>query len=373
MAGSRSVRLSREDGIEAISNLSLSVNHGMSKDGMMKNFRIEGQEMVPVVVARKPLPSGASMPVVGLGTFGSDSVPAVRIAETVRDAIQIGYRHIDCASVYDNEAEIGQALQEVLQSGFVKREDLWITSKVWNDMHHDVIGSCEKSLTDLQLDYLDLYLVHWPFPNYHAPGCDVTSRSADARPYIHADYMKTWSQMETLVEKGLAKHIGTSNMTIPKLELLLRDCNIKPVCNEMELHPHFQQPELFAYCVGHSIQPIGYCPLGSPGRPERDRTVDDTVDLDEPVIVDIAEKHGIHPASVCIKWAIQRGQIPIPFSVNHYRDNLEAAVGAPLTDEEMAQIVAIDKNCRLIKGQVFLWKGNQSWEDLWDVDGTIAS
>jgi alcohol dehydrogenase (NADP+) len=350
-----------------------NVSRGLKKDGMTKKFKIKNQDMVPVVVDRKPLPSGASIPVVGLGTFGSDSVPAVRIAETVRDAIGIGYRHIDCASVYGNEAEIGQALQEVLQSGFIKREDLWITSKVWNDMHDDVIDSCEKSLTDLRLDYLDLYLVHWPFPNYHAPGCDVTSRSANARPYIHADYMKTWAQMETLVEKGLAKHIGTSNMTIAKLELLLRDCNIKPICNEMELHPHFQQPELFAYCVGHSIQPIGYCPLGSPGRPERDRTVDDTVDLDEPVIVDIAEKHGIHPASVCIKWAIQRGQIPIPFSVNHYRDNLEAAVGTPLTDEEMAQIADIDKNCRLIKGQVFLWKENQSWEDLWDVDGTIVS
>lgn len=334
---------------------------------------MENQEKEPMVVARKTLPSGASIPVVGLGTFGSDSVSAARIAETVRDAIGIGYRHIDCASVYGNEADIGQVLQDVLQSGLVKREDLWITSKVWNDMHHDVIGSCKKSLADLRLDYLDLYLVHWPFPNYHPPGCDVTSRSPDAKPYIHADYMKTWAQMEALVDMGLVRHIGTSNMTIPKLELLLRDANIKPACNEMELHPHFQQPDLFAYCVKHGIQPIGYSPLGSPGRPDRDRTADDTVDLEDPVIIDIADNHGIHPASVCIKWAVQRGQIPIPFSVNHYRDNLTAAMGTPLTHEEMAQIASIDKNCRLIKGQVFLWKDNQSWEDLWDLDGTIAS
>ena len=180
------------------------------------------------------------------------------------------------------------------------------------------------------------------------------------------------SYMEKLIEIGLVRHIGTSNMTIPKLELLLRDCTIKPVCNEMELHPHFQQPELFQYCLDHDIQPIGYSPIGSPGRPERDRTPEDTVDLEDPVIIEIAQNHGIHPAAVCIKWAIQRGQIPIPFSVNHYRNNLQAAVSEALTDDEMSQIALIDKNCRLIKGQVFLWKENQSWEDLWDLNGEIT-
>ena len=250
---------------------------------------------------------------------------------------------------------------------------MWITSKVWNDRHGDVVGSCRQSLADLQLDYLDLYLVHWPFPNFHPPKCDVSSRSLDAKPYIHADYIKTWAQMEELVDLGLVKHIGTSNMTIPKMDLLLRDCRIKPVCNEMELHPHFQQPELFDYCVERDILPIGYSPLGSPGRPERDRTPDDTVDLEDPVILKIAKAHGLHPASVAIKWAVQRGQIPIPFSVNHYRDNLEAALGDSLTEAEMAEIAGIDKGCRLIKGQVFLWKDNQTWEDLWDLDGTIAS
>ncbi len=327
----------------------------------------------PILVPCKPLPTGASIPVVGLGTFGSDSVSADQIAQTVKDAIALGYRHIDCASVYGNEAEIGTALQEVWQAGEVTRGDLWITSKVWNDRHGDVVGSCRQSLADLQLDYLDLYLVHWPFPNFHPPKCDVSSRSLDAKPYIHADYMKTWAQMEELVDLGLVKHIGTSNMTIPKMDLLLRDCRIKPVCNEMELHPHFQQPELFDYCVERDILPIGYSPLGSPGRPERDRTPDDTVDLEDPVILKIAKAHGLHPASVAIKWAVQRGQIPIPFSVNHYRDNLEAALGDSLTEAEMAEIAGIDKGCRLIKGQVFLWKDNQTWEDLWDLDGTIAS
>src|SRR5690606_14713855 len=103
------------------------------------------------------------------------------------------------------------------------------------------------SLKELQLDNLDLYLVHWPFPNFHPPGCSVESRSRDARPYIHESYMKTWRQMEKLVKMGLVRHIGTSNMTIPKLRLLLPDAEIKPAVNEMELHPHFQQPELFDF------------------------------------------------------------------------------------------------------------------------------
>ena len=164
-------------------------------------------------------------------------------------------------------------------------------------------------------------------------------------------------------------------MTIPKLELLLRDAKIKPVVNQMELHPHFQQPELFQYCAEHGIQPIGYSPLGSPSRPERDRTVDDTSDMEDPVIVKIAERLNVHSAYVCIKWAIQRGQIPIPFSIkeNQYLSNLHAAISEPLTDDDMKAIAGIDKNCRLIKGQVFLWESAKGWEDLWDLDGKIAS
>jgi diketogulonate reductase-like aldo/keto reductase len=267
--------------------------------------------------------TGAAIPAIGLGTFGSDSVSAAEVAEAVRGAAQIGYRHFDCASVYGNEPEIGQALEAIVAQG-IRREDLWITSKLWNDMHgeEDVIASCRQSLSDLRLGYLDLYLVHWPFPNFHPPGCDVTSRSREARPYTHDSYMKTWRKMEELVELGLVRHIGTSNMTIAKLKLLLRDARIKPAVNEMELHPHFQQPELFQFVLDHGIQAVGYCPIGSPGRPERDRTPKDTTPVEDPVVIEIASQHGIDPAVVCIKWAVQRGQIPIPFSIHHYRANL---------------------------------------------------
>jgi len=201
----------------------------------------------PTTVPTRTLQTGDKMPAIGLGTFGSDHITNETVADAVKQAITLGYRHIDCASVYGNEKEIGAALRQVIESGQVTRDELWITSKLWNDKHaeEDVILSCKQTLEDLQLDSLDLYLVHWPFPNFHAKGCDVSSRSADAKPYIHDNFMKTWRQMEKLVELGLVKNIGTSNMTQPKLERVLADAAIKPAVNEMELHPHFQQTELY--------------------------------------------------------------------------------------------------------------------------------
>jgi diketogulonate reductase-like aldo/keto reductase len=329
----------------------------------------------PATVPQKTLYTGAIMPGIGLGTFGSDRVTPGQVAEAVKGAAAAGYRHFDCASVYGNEPEVGVSLEAIIQGG-VKREEIWVTSKLWNDKHHedDVIDSCRQSLFDLRMKYLDLYLVHWPFPNFHPPHCDVTSRSPDAQPYIHENYMKTWRKMEELVDLGLVRHIGTSNMTIPKLKLVLRDARIKPAANEMELHPHFQQAELFKFVVDNGIQPIGYCPIGSPGRPERDRTLEDTAPTEDPVIIRIAQNLVIHPAEVCIKWAVQRGQTPIPFSVNprNYLANLQAAASGPLTGHEMQEIAKVDRNCRLIKGQVFLWKDGQTWEDLWDVNGEIT-
>jgi diketogulonate reductase-like aldo/keto reductase len=340
-----------------------------------KLFVLDDDGVDPALVPKKKLYTGAEIPAIGLGAFGSDSVSGEAIAEAVMDAARVGYRHFDCASVYGNEALIGESLQELMAAG-LPREELWITSKLWNDKHaeEDVIPSCEQSLRDLQLDYLDLYLVHWPFPNYHPPGCDVTARSPAAKPYIHEHFMKTWRQMEKLVDMGLVRHIGASNMTIPKLKLVLQDARIKPACNEMELHPHFQQPELFRFVVDNDIIPIGYSPIGSPNRPARDRTPDDTVDTEDPVIRRIAARLGVHPAVVCVKWAVQRGQVPIPFSTTrrNYLSNLRGVVTEPLTAAEMADIAGIDKNSRLIKGQVFLWKEGQSWEDLWDVNGEIT-
>jgi diketogulonate reductase-like aldo/keto reductase len=187
--------------------------------------------------------------------------------------------------------------------------------------------------------------------------------------------MKTWRKLEDLQAMRLVRHIGTSNLTIPKLRLLLRDAKTKPACNEMELHPHFQQPELFQFVVENGIVPIGFSPIGSPARPDRDRTANDTVDIEDPVIVEIARRLNVHPAVICVKWAVQRGQVPIPFSINrrNYLSNLRAVVTDPLTEQDLDAIARIDRNCRLIKGDVFLWKKNQTWEDLWDVKGEITN
>jgi len=314
------------------------------------------------------------IPCIGMGTFGSDSVKPEQVANAVKGAIEAGYRLFDCAAVYGNEENIGKSFGEAFENGTVKREELFIISKVWNDMHGrgDVLLSCAKTLRDLRLDYLDMFLVHWPFPNHHAPGVGGDARIPDARPFITEEYMACWRQMERLFDMGLAKSIGMSNMTIPKLEAVLPLCRIKPVAHEFEMHPAFQQEELYNYCVGKDIQPIGYCPIGSPNRPERDKTPEDIAATEMPEIINIAKAHNIHPALVCIKWAFQRGQITIPFSVNNYKSNLECVSGDPLTDEEMEIIRKADKNCRLIKGQVLTWPTASGWRSLWDENGEIC-
>lgn len=330
----------------------------------------------PKSVPQRTLYDGSQIPCIGMGTFGSDRFTAEEVSEAVAGAIKVGYRLFDCAACYGNEHLIGEVFQEAFDKGIVKREDLTIITKVWNDMHGqgDVLISCAQSLKDLRLDYIDMFFIHWPFPNYHAPGCDVDSRNPDSKPFDVEVFMNTWRQCEHLVDMGLVKHIGMSNMTIPKLEAVLPLCRIKPAALEMEIHPCFQQTELFAYCIEREVQPIAFCPIGSPTRPDRDTTPDDVCDIQVPELVEIAAAHNVHPAVICLKWAVQRGQIPIPFSIhkNEYLSNLKCTTEDPLTDEEMVILTSIDKNNRLIKGQVFLWEGAKDWEALWDLDGVIT-
>lgn len=330
----------------------------------------------PKKVPKRTLYNGIEMPCMGMGTFGSDRFTPEQIAGAVAGAIDVGYRMFDCASVYGNENLIGKVFADAIAEGKVKREDLFITSKVWNDMHGqgDILLSLAKTLKDLQLDYVDAFFVHWPFPNYHAPGCDGDSRNPDSVPFTAERFMATWRQMEKLHDMGLVKTIGMSSMTIPKLDEVLPLCRIKPHVIEMELHPTFQQTELFDYCKKNKIEVIGFCPIGSPTRPDRDKAEGDLVDIAEEVVVEVAKAHNIHPAVVCLKWAVQNGHTPIPFSVKEfeYYSNLESTVVDPLTDAEMTKLKTVDANCRLIKGQVFLWPGANNWHDLWDEDGTIT-
>ena len=326
----------------------------------------------PAMVPKKKLYTGVEIPCVGMGTFGSDRVSAEEVSGAVAGAIRCGYRLVDCAACYGNESEIGEVFQTAFEEGVVERKDLFIMSKVWNDKHREVEAACKKSIADLKCDYLDMYFIHWPFPNYHAPGCDVDSRNPDSKPFTVEEFMDTYRQCEALVEKGLIKHIGISNMTIPKMEAVLPLMKIKPAAAEIEMHPAFQQREIQEYLEAREILPIGYMPIGSPRRPERDIMEEDIADLEMPEMQAIAKSHHCHPAIVALKWAYQNGQLPIPFSVNHYIDNLKCMTEDPLTEEEMALIATLERGNRLVKGHVFLWEGAKDWHDLWDEDGVIV-
>ena len=334
------------------------------------------QVIDPKLVPKKTLYTGEQIPCIGMGTFGSDRFTPQEVADAVAGAIRCGYRMFDCASVYGNEDLIGAVFAKAIDEGVVKRDELFITSKVWNDMHGpgDVLISAAKSLKDLQIDVIDAYFVHWPFPNYHAPGCDGDARNPDSVPFSVEGFMSTWRQMERLHDMGLVRNIGMSNMTIPKLEAVLPLCRIRPTLIEMELHPCFQQKELFDYCMNEKIQVIGFCPIGSPTRPDRDKFEGDVADTSVPAVVEIAKAHNVHPAIICLKWSIQKGAVPIPFSVYEaeYVSNLRCTTETPLSDAEMKIMEGADCNCRLVKGQVFLWEGAKGWEDLWDLDGVIV-
>ena len=320
--------------------------------------------------AHRTLASGRRIPSIGAGTFGSDRYDAETVGLAVEHSLRAGFRLLDCATVYGNEPRVGRAITD---SG-VPREELFVMSKIWNDAHEPAaaVASVERSLADLGLDVLDAVFVHWPFPNHHPPHAETDARDPEARPYEHAAFLRTWAALESLVDRGLVRHLGTSNVTIAKLERILADVRIAPALNEMELHPCFQQPELFRYCLDHDIQPIGYSPLGSPSRPERDRVDGDLVDIEHPAVQAIARERGVHPVVVCLAWAVNRGQIPIPFAVKP--EQIEANLAAAsilLTAAEQEALRGAERNNRLIKGQVFLWPGSTDWLDLWDADGTI--
>ncbi len=322
----------------------------------------------PAAVPKKQLPNGDEIPCIGLGTFGSDRFDAEKVSNAVAGAIKTGYRLFDCAACYGNESAIGEVFRDAFDKGIVSRKELFIASKVWNDMHERVEEACKKSIADLQCDYLDMYIIHWPFPNYHAPGCDVDARNPDSRPFSADEFVNTYRQCERLYEQGLIRHIGISNRTINTLEAVLPLLSIMPSACEIELHPCFQQQALFDYIVKQGILPIGYMPIGSPKRPERDICPEDVADIELPEMKQIAAAHGVHPAVVAIKWAIQRGQLPIPFSVTekNYYMNLLATTQDPLTDDEMALIATLERGNRLVKGHVFLWEGAKDYHALWD-------
>lgn len=288
------------------------------------------------------LNNGMKMPILGLGTWKSKSGEVERAVE---HAIKSGYRHIDCAACYGNEVEVGAGIK----AGGVARSELFITSKLWNNKHHpeDVEAACKKSLADLGLDYLDLYLVHWPvaFERGDVPfpkNEDGTVRYDTTIPPI-----ETWLAMEKLLAKGLVKSIGVSNFNSEQIADVLAKGSIVPVTNQVECHPYLNQAKLFNLCKDKGITLTAYSPLGSPDRPWA--KPDDVKLLDDPKIVAMAAKYGKSPAQIIIRWQVQRGVIVIPKSVTPARIVENSSVfDFKLTDAEMQEVDGYDCNGRLI-------------------------
>lgn len=289
------------------------------------------------------LTDGKDIPLVGLGTWKSK--PG-EVYDAVKFAILNGYRHIDCALVYQNEDEVGKALKEVISSGAVKREELFITSKCWNTCHDTVnVRPClEKTLKSLQLDYVDLYLIHWPFA--YQPGDDLFPKDANgATILVDTDYLDTWKGMEEVQKAGLTKTIGVSNFNSKQIDRILEIATVRPVCNQVECHPYLTQDELIAYCKSKDICVVAYSPLGSPDRPWAQPG--DPSLLDEPKLKEIADKYGKSSAQVLVKFQAQRGVVVLPKSVTPARiaSNIDI-FDFTLTDEEMKTIASFNRGYR---------------------------
>ncbi|HFU7080972.1 TPA: aldo/keto reductase [Bacillus cereus] len=261
------------------------------------------------------LNNGVEMPWFGLGVFKVEDGP--ELVEAVKSAIKAGYRSIDTAAIYGNEKAVGEGIRAGIKEAGISREDLFITSKVWNSDqgYETTLAAYEESLKKLELDYLDLYLVHWP---------------------VEGKYKDTWRALETLYKEKRVRAIGVSNFQIHHLQDVMKDAEIKPMINQVEYHPRLTQKELQAFCKEQGIQMEAWSPLMQGQL------------LDNETLQEIAEKHGKTTAQVILRWDLQNGVITIPKSTKEHRIIANADIfNFELTKEDMEKIDALNQNHRV--------------------------
>jgi alcohol dehydrogenase (NADP+) len=297
--------------------------------------------------------NGDTFPALGLGTWAA--AKQGDIYRAVIEAVLAGYRHFDCAAIYGNQVEIGEALSAAISEGLVRREELWITSKLWSNGHgrENVLPHLSQTLKELHLDYLDLYLIHWPVAMVQDP----TRGDYLPEPGV-IPLADTWQGMKDVLKVGDVRHIGVSNFSKARLSELLAVGEI-PEMNQIEVHPYLQQNDLIEFCHSHGIHITAFAPLGSGSRPDHLKKANEPILLEEPLVQEIAAKNGATPAQVLIAWSLSRGVSVIPKSANpkRLRQNL-AAAELTLTGKELEQISGLEQGARYIDGS--FWCGPNS-------------
>ncbi|XP_062067414.1 prostaglandin-E(2) 9-reductase isoform X1 [Lepus europaeus] len=315
---------------------------------------------------RMVLSDGHFIPVLGFGTYAPEQVPKSKAMEATKIAIDAGFRHIDSAYFYKNEKEVGLAIRSKIADGTVKREDIFYTSKLWCTFHRPelVRPSLEDSLKKLQLDYVDLYIIH--FPTALKPGTEIFPTDEHGKTVFDTvDICATWEAMEKCKEAGLAKSIGVSNFNRRQLEMILNKPGLKykPVCNQVECHPYLNQGKLLEFCKSKGIVLVAYSALGSHREPE---WVDQSapVLLEDPLIGALAKKHQQTPALIALRYQLQRGVVVLAksFTEKRIKENIQV-FEFQLPSEDMKVIDGLNRNFRYVTADFAIGHPNYPFSD----------